>query len=364
MFEFFDRNRRQRKSRPTQVSVDVPLARWLGPIATVAGLLFLAGMIVTGKIDLTSLDKFDGADVSVVAATSVLRGEMANQKSTETIRVASFHVDGFGRAWSLESPVVAPETVANLARVIAPFDVVAISGLNPNDTSPISDMLDLLQSAGGNYAASISDLVGHHEQVQAYAFVWDETRIHMVPGSVGVVGDQAERMLWEPMYASFETRVRLNDGRRPFRFTLINSWTLPPSPQAFQDPASRAALEVNALDDVFNSVRNYGYETAGEEDCILMGDLGVGFAGLDELGRIPGVVSVSRRPQQVDHAMLDPSYTAEFTGRSGWTDFATELRLTPQQASSISSRRPFWIEFSVDEVVAVPAAASRSRMIR
>lgn len=364
MFEFFDRNRRQRKSRPTQVSVDVPLTRWFGPIATISGLLVLAGMIVTGKIDLSSLDKLDGANVSVVAATGVLRAELASEKSNEAIRVASFHIDGFGRAWSAELPTIAPETVANLARVIAPFDVVAISGLNPNDTSPIGDMIDLLRAAGGNYAASISDPIGHNDQIQTYAFVWDENRIHMVPGSVGVVGDQAERMLWEPMYASFETRVRPNDGRRPFRFTLINSWTLPAPPQAYQDSASRAALEVNALDDVFISVRNYGYETAGEEDCVLMGDLGVGFAGLDELGRIPGVVSVSRRPQQVDHAMLDPNYTAEFTGRSGWTDFASELRLTPEQAALISSRRPFWVEFSVDEVVAVPAAASRSRMIR
>ncbi len=366
MLNFFDRNRRKRKSRPTQVSVDVPLARWIGPIVTVAGLLFLAGMVLTRRIDLSALDTFDGGDVSVVAATNVIRSELSKSKSTETIRVASFLVDGFARAnvsgkqTVAPETSVAPETVTNLARVIAPFDIVALQGISAGDTSPIGDVIAALRSAGGNYAASISDPVGRNGQLQVYAFIWDETRIQMVPGTVGIVGDDAERMLWEPMYASFETRVRQNDGRRPFRFTLINSWTMPRG-QTSSDPAT---WEVNALDDVFVSVRNYGYETAGEEDCILMGDLGVGLSGLDELARIPGVISVSHRPQQVEHALIDPNYTAEFTGRSGWTDFATELRLTPDQASNVSSRRPFWIEFSVDEVLLVPTAASRSRLIR
>ncbi len=131
--------------------------------------------------------------------------------------------------------------------------------------------------------------------------------------------------------------------------------------------------EINVLDDVFVRVRQYEYETAGEEDCILVGDLNVATAGLQELTLIPNVVSIggdiktnTRKTETYDHILIDKNMTREFLpGRVGVLDFQRDLGLTERQALLVSDHMPLWAEFSAYEVAQVqPVASTSTRMIR
>ncbi|TWU48603.1 hypothetical protein Poly51_45040 [Rubripirellula tenax] len=339
MTGIFGSMRRRRRSRISSVSIDVPLVRWLGPIATVVTIVVLAGFLMSGRINLSSLDGIGSSDAlaadSKVDLTPVGFGD--NGKSNETIRVATIALEGFA-----DATLVAPEQIRLLARILAQFDVVAVQGIDGGDATPIRDAVEKMTASGGDYGVNISKPVGRRGQFQSYAFVWDKSRIAAVPDSIGVVNDEADRMLFEPMYGSFETRIGFTDGRRPLRFTLINARAIPPS-------RDRPSGELAVLDDVFVSVRNFTYETQGDEDCIMVGDLGVGPGRLGELGMIPGVESIVNREGLRQHILLDPKFTAEFTGRSGTFDFAAQFGVSPEAAMLVTRQMPMWIELAADE---------------
>ncbi len=191
--------------------------------------------------------------------------------------------------------------------------------------------------------------------------MWDATRIQFIEGSAYLVQDQADRMHREPMVASFESRVGLADGRRPFRFTLINAHTSPTEVET-----SAIANEMNVLDDVFVRVRQYDYQTTGEEDCIMLGDLNVDTKGLRELGQIPNIVSIAGdsltntlRTETLDHILLDQTLTREYTGRFGLIDFQRDLGLSQEKALQISDHLPLWAEFSTYEMPRFEPVASQ-----
>ena len=253
-----------------------------------------------------------------------------------------------------------------LARVVSQFDVVAIQEVRGGDSTPIQLLIDLLRASGGRYAATVSEPIGRTSQTESYAYVWDESRVRMVPQSAYVVQDSADRMHREPMVASFETRVGSGDGRLPFRFTLINAHTSPS-----EVAASAIGNEMNVLDDVFVRVRQYDFETTGEEDCIMLGDLNVDTAGLRELGQIPGVESIAgdtktntRRSKTYDHILIDRQMTREYTGRFGVIDFQTDFGLTEEQAIMVSDHQPLWAEFSAYELPGFNSVASGPQVIR
>jgi endonuclease/exonuclease/phosphatase family metal-dependent hydrolase len=278
------------------------------------------------------------------------------QKSNETIRIATFNIQVFGKTKASD-----PNVMAVLARVVSQFDVVAIQEVRGGDSEPIQALIELIRVSGGQFAASVSEPIGRTSQTESYAFVWDASRIQLVPQSAYVVADPADRMHREPMVASFETRVGAADGRRPFRFTLINVHTSPSevAPSAIEN-------EMNVLDDVFVRVREYDYQTTGEEDCIMLGDLNVDTEGLRELGQIPGVESIAgdiitntRGSKTYDHILMDRSMTREYTGRFGVVDFQRDLGLTPEQALAVSDHQPLWAEFSAYEIpIFAPIAAT------
>jgi endonuclease/exonuclease/phosphatase family metal-dependent hydrolase len=328
-----------------------PIGRFFGPALTGSGIVATLVMVLTGQIDLSQLDLLrqngDGSSASAQATIQPVNLQSLGQKSPETVRIATFNIQVFGKKKASDS-----EVMPILAQIVSQFDVVAIQEVRGGDAEPIQALVDLLRASGAYYSATISEPIGRTSQTESYAFVWDATRIRFVEGSAYLVQDQADRMHREPMVASFESRVGLADGRRPFRFTLINAHTSPSEVEA-----SAIANEMNVLDDVFVRVRQYDYQTTGEEDCIMLGDLNVDTKGLRELGQIPNVVTIAgdlmtntRRTKTYDHILLDRTLTREYTGRFGILDFERDLGLSEEMALRVSDHMPLWAEFSAYEV--------------
>ena len=363
---------RKRSGKNKSITSSIPFARFFGPIVTIVGLGAVAILLLTGRINLAAFDELLGSSDSgpSSSATGELRQradiqpvnlQTLGQKSNETIRIATFNIQIFGNKKSSDTNVMAV-----LARVVSQFDVVAIQEVRGGDATPIRALIDLIRASGGQYAATVSEPIGRTSQTESYAFVWDASRIQLIPQSAYVVQDPADRIHREPMVASFESRVGLADGRRPFRFTLVNVHTSPS-----EVAASAIENEMNVLDDVFVRVRQYDYETTGEEDCILLGDLNVDTAGLRELGQVPGIESIAgdiktntRRTKTYDHILMDRRMTREYTGRFGVLDFQRDFGLTEEQSLLVSDHQPLWAEFSAYEMPHFDPIAAGPETIR
>jgi len=351
--------------------------RFLGPSVSLAGLLSFGFMLFTGRINLSSLDlgalvgTTETAEVAgALAGPSTLGPEITPVKldrsaprSGDRIRIASFNIQVFG-----ESKISKPNVMQTLAGIVGNFDLVAIQEVRSPKSMPVARLVDLINRSGGRYEATLCEPIGeegnaHKEQ---YAFVWDASRMRMIPESSYVVADGGNRMHREPMVTSFESRVQLAPGQMPFRFTIINAHTDP-------DLVSNRAIanEMNVLDDVFIRVRDYEYTQHGEDDFLLVGDLNVDVRNLGELGQIPGMMSIAGSlptntpgTKTYDHILIDGNTTKEFTGRFGVIDYVSDLGLTPEQALQVSDHRPVWAEFSAYEIPPVINVAQQGLPVR
>lgn len=354
----FSIGRKQRSG--SSVTSKLPFAKFLGPI-TCLGAVAAGGILaISGRLELSSLAMFRGSSElsSSGDSTSNITPVKLNlgQKSQTNIRIATFSIQSFGKQKASDVNVMRV-----LTHVISQFDVVAVQQIQGGDPGPIEALVNSLRNSGASYTATVSQPIGEGAQSESYAFLWDDTRIQLVPNSAYVVQDTADRMYREPMVASFETRVGTADGRRPFRFTLIN---------AHASPAKAAAVgdEMDVLDDVYVRVRQYDYQTNGEEDCILLGNLNVDVAGLKELGQIPGVQSIAGDTktntlsnETQDHIIIDARMTREYSGRFGVLSLVDQLGLTQEQALQVSDHQPLWGEFSIYEVPNFDALGSQSQ---
>jgi endonuclease/exonuclease/phosphatase family metal-dependent hydrolase len=357
--------RRRQSSLKRLVIGRLPLLRLLGPGTTLVGILALLFSLVTGRVDLRTLEQWIGSDRSEQPADSAIQPvnlKNLGQKSADTIRIATFNIKVFGKDKSSNN-----EVMNAIAQIVAQFDVVAIQEVRGGDAVPIQRLVDKLNASGARYTATVSLPIGRTSQTESYAFVWDENRVQLVPRSDYLVMDTSDRMHREPMVASFQVRTGTSDGRVPFRFTLINAHTSPR-----EVVASAIANEMDVLDDVFVSVRQFDHQQTGEEDFILLGDLNVDPGGLRELGQIPGIVSIAGdiktntlRTKTYDHILIDQQTTREFTGRFGVLDLQADFGLSEEQAIQISDHLPLWAEFSAYEMPGFqPVASSNPLPIR
>lgn len=371
--------RKKRRSRRESSSSGLSITRFVGPGMSLGGIATAAFMVLTGRVDLAKFDVLRGtkgateaitdfaSDALGTQSTSIRPGvqpvnlQALGQKSNETIRIATFNIQIFGKKKSSNAHVMAV-----IAKVVSQFDVVAIQEVRGGDSTPVRLLVDLLRASGAPYAATVSEPIGRTSQTESYAYIWDDSRMRLVPQSAYLVQDSSDRMHREPMVASFESRIGAQGGRRPFRFTLINAHTSPS-----EVAASAIGNEMNVLDDVFVRVRQYDYEMTGEEDCILLGDLNVDTVGLRELGQIPGVESIAgdtktntRRTKTYDHILVDRRLTREYTGRFGVVDFQRDFGLTEEQALMVSDHHPLWAEFSAFEMPRFEPIATGPQIIR
>lgn len=350
-----------RKQRPgSSVTSKLPFAKFLGPIACLGAVTAGGILAISGRLELSSLAMFRGSielSSSADSTTNITPVKLnLGQKSLTNIRIATFSIQDFGKQKAADINVMRV-----LTNIISQFDVVAVQEIQGGDPVPIEALVNSLRNSGACYNATVSQPIGQGSQAESYAFLWDDTRIQLVPDSAYVVQDTADRMDHEPMVASFETRVGTADGRRPFRFTLIN---------AHASPTKAAAVgnEMDVLDDVYVRVRQYDYETNGEKDCILLGNLNVDAAGLNELGQIPGVQSIAGETKtntfsnaRQDHIIIDARMTREYSGRSGVLSMVDQFGLTEEQALQVSDHQPLWGEFSIYEVPNFDSLGSQSQ---
>ena len=362
-------SRRRGRSKRTSLTNNIPFLRWFGPSLTMSVVAAAVYFVMTGKVDFSALDKLGSSDQQVDVKPVTI--SPSQQRAADTIRIATFNIKTFGekKSSTREVPGEGVDVMGTIAQVVSHFDVVAIQEIHAGGI-PVQRLVDLINASGGRYAATVSEPIRTEDSnySESYAYVWDDSRIRLVQNSAYVVHDNHKRMDREPMVASFETRVQPTATQRPFRFTMINVHTDPDKVSA-----KVQGNEINVLDDVFVRVRQYEYETAGEEDCILVGDLNVNSAGLQELAMIPGVETIAgdiptntRRTKTYDHILIDRNMTREYLpGRFGVIDFQRDLGLTERQALLVSDHMPVWAEFSAYEIPQVqPVANNGTRIIR
>ncbi|TWU18650.1 endonuclease/exonuclease/phosphatase family protein [Allorhodopirellula heiligendammensis] len=372
-----------KKSSGGRKSSGVPLVRWFTPSLTISGVVMAIAGALTGQVNLSSLEKFRGSEEPVyddpisasasasdaplqTAGFAAPRRPVASApasylpqqsmvpaaprdsqgKSQTAVRLASFNIQVFG-----ESKSSKPDVMHQLAVILMQFDVIAVQEVRGDPAVPIEGLLREISRLGGRYRAIHGPPVGRTSQKECYSYFWDQDRIDMIEHSEFLVDDRDDRMHREPFVCSFQTRVAPVDSRLPFRFTMINVHTDPDEVRG-DTPDN----ELNVLDDVFQSVRNYEYQTHGEDDFILLGDLNVDVDGLRELGQIPGMVSLignvptnTRQNKCYDHMLIDARVTTEFLRRSGVLNLERFFGIDQASALKISDHYPVWAEFSVYE---------------
>ncbi len=333
----------------------LPFVRFLGPTVSILGLLALAYFGVTKGFEFAALDDLlqttesqqEGADTSLVGI----------RQAPDRIRIASFNIQVFGEKKSSDTNVMRV-----LGHIFQQFDLIAVQEVRSPHARPIDKLVAQINQAGWQYQATLSRSLGRTSQTEQYAYVWNTERIELLPDSAYVVDDAQDLMHREPLVASFQTIVPADPRGEPFRFTLINVHT---DPDEVSGPGSNN--ELNVLDDVFLSVREYEYAVREEDDVLLLGDLNVNDANLAELGSVPGIVTVAgdtptntAGTKTYDHILLDRTMTREFTGRAGVLEFVEHLGMTAEQAAAVSDHRPVWAEFSAYEGAAAASLASAS----
>lgn len=358
------------------------LLRWIGPGVSVLGILYAGYMLISGGWSFSSLDRLLSSDESKSSESTILLGD-ALDRPAGSLRIATFNVDQFTEAKSaIRENDAGVDILGTIAQIVKTFDLIAIQELRGADGVALQRLVGLLNEsssqsgsessgiAGGRYAATMSEPIGKTNP-ESYAFLWDKSRVNLVPGSDYVVLDTGDRMYREPMVATFQAIIPDGGSMRPFRFTMINVHTRPDQgdPQVLEN-------EINVLADVFQRVRQYESEHYAEDDFILVGALNADVDHLRQLTSIPGVISLaSGNPglaggsKRKDHIVIDQGVTAEYTGRMGVIDFQAALGLTKQQARGISDHVPVWADFNIYERAPIPrpnttASGARTRIVQ
>ena len=263
-----------------------------------------------------------------------------------TIRIATFQLGALD-----ERKVVSPTVAGGLAQVARQFNLLAIQNVQARNQGVLMAFVEAINSTGRHYDFVTAPAVGREPVRQYSAFIFDRATIEVDRATVATVVDPAHKFRRPPLVAAF--RARGPDLSEAFTFTLINVHT----------DAEQAAAELDALADVFRAVRDDG---RGEDDIILVGNLGADENHWGRLGKVPHIIpAVAAGSASVggvrltDNLLFDRRATVEFTGRSGVVDMVREGGLSPRDAAELSDHLPVWAEFSVYEGGRVGPIAAR-----
>jgi hypothetical protein len=253
-----------------------------------------------------------------------------------TIRIATLQLGALD-----ERKVVSPTAAGGLAQLARQFDLLAIQNVQARDQGVLMAFVEAINSTGRHYDFVTAPAVGREPVRQYSAFIFDRATIEVDRATVAVVVDPTHKFRRPPLVAAF--RARGPDPSEAFTFTLINVHT----------DAQQAAEELDALADVFRAVRDDG---RGEDDIILLGNLGTDERHLGRLGKVPHITpAVAAGSASVgglrltDNLLFDRRATVEFTGRSGIVDLVREAGLSPRDAAELSDHPAVWAEFSIYE---------------
>lgn len=195
--------------------------------------------------------------VACTEPTAQVTSKTTPPSSAQTIRVATFNIQVFGRSKARK-----PEVVAQLASIIGKYDAVAIQEVKDVSQEAPQRLLDALrEQAGRNYGLLLSPRTGRepddHASQEQYAVYYDADALEPLPGD-RLFDDSARDLFQREPYL-----VRLQTKRDAFSFVLMNVHTRP----------ENAVAEIGALDDVFSWARQ---AFPDEEHFIALGDYNAG----------------------------------------------------------------------------------------
>lgn len=252
------------------------------------------------------------------------------------IRIATFNLGRLD-----EKKLADPRIGAVLAEVIPRFDVVALQEVHGSNQVMLSRLVDRVNAGGQQYGFATPPIGADHAVGYSSAFLYNRATIEIDRSTVQAVDDPQRQFRQRPLVALF--RVKGPPESEAFTFKLVNVDT----------DADRTAGQLDLLDDVYKAVRD---GDPGEDDVILLGDLGAAYEAIGPLRGIPDLTpSITDTPttlrgtRPLDNILFDRRATIEFTGRAGVLDLVREFDLTWREASEVSEHMPVWAEFSPHE---------------
>ncbi len=185
--------------------------------------------------------------------------EETADEGAETMRVAAFNIQVFGRAKRQKDQVM--DILADIARE---FDVVLVQEIRDSSEETAPYYLEKInEEQGPRYAFVRSRRLGRTTSKEAYAYFYNTETIDFIQGSDYVYEDADDVFEREPYVASFRSGG--------FDFTLVGVHTKPDD----------AYCEIGNLTLVVLSVRTGAPD---EEDIIVLGDLNADGNYFDEEG--------------------------------------------------------------------------------
>ena len=263
-------------------------------------------------------------------------GKPAAAPQKDTIRIASINFGPLDAARLARPGVSGP-----MVQLLRDYDVIALQDIRGRDQATLVKLLELLNAGGRRFDSVLPDHVGR-DPIETYlAFVFDTDTIQVDRRTVATVDNRAQQFRHPPLTALF--RAKAVPEKEAFTFFLINVHT----------PSDHVSREVPLLAQVFRTLRD---GPQGEDDVILLGEIGVGDADLQQLGQIANITcaiegksTVTRVARSVDNILFDRRATTEYTHRSDVIDVMRQFNLPLSDAANITEHLPIWAEFHVRE---------------
>ncbi|MEC8554627.1 MAG: hypothetical protein VXZ82_06430 [Planctomycetota bacterium] len=253
---------------------------------------------------------------------------------TDRIRVGSFNLGSLS-----PSKLSKPQATMVIVSLLQEFDLVALQGVQSDRDDLLPILVDKLNATGRKYDFLIGPRVGRVNKLQ-FAMIFDTERLETDRYQLYTVKDPEDLVQYEPLVGWFRCKGVAN--KEAFTFSLINVML----------DRDLASSEQAMLPSLIEAVQRDG---RNEDDWIVAGGIGGSVERLNFLDRRSVRFAVRDIPtnlegtQQFDSIFFSSAATAEYTGRSGATDFLRKLNLSMEQALEVSPFIPVWAEFSTVE---------------
>jgi len=194
---------------------------------------------------------------AIIFSYVALTGQEPVEEETETIKIAAFNIQVFGRSKRQKDDVMDV-----LTRIVREFDVILIQEIRDSSEETIPSFLKEINSVEDQkYQYIRSERLGRSTSKEAYAYLYNSETVEFVEESDYVYDDVYDVFERDPYIASFMS------GN--FDFTIIGVHIKPDD----------AYSEIGNLSNVVNFVLS---DNPNEQDAILMGDFNADGSYFDE----------------------------------------------------------------------------------
>jgi endonuclease/exonuclease/phosphatase family metal-dependent hydrolase len=254
--------------------------------------------------------------------------------SSDTIKVASFNIQVFGRTKAGK-----PEVMEILAQTIVNFDIVGIQEIRDKTGTAIKDLEVAVDVLGTNYDYILGPRLGRTNQKEQYAFMYNTETVTKL-GSYTYDDSGSDTYHREPFIAHFKAKDA------PFDVVIINIHVDPDDAEA----------EINNLPTVIADATT----RLSESDVILLGDLNADCDYFDEEDQTSPLraqgfrwlitndldTNVAASSCTYDRIISTPTLNQDYTGNAGVFRFDQEYELDCEP-KEVSDHYPVVAEFHV-----------------